>query len=80
MSRAFVNEDNAAADAEQPVERLVSAQTNYVTAEGLKSTSAACRRSTVRKLHWETPPINSARLTLNATCVITPSACKVRRL
>ncbi|KPW43864.1 MULTISPECIES: GreA/GreB family elongation factor [Pseudomonas syringae group] len=36
MSRAFVNEDNAAADAEQPVERLVSAQTNYVTAEGLK--------------------------------------------
>ncbi|MFA1027275.1 Transcription elongation factor GreB [Pseudomonas syringae pv. helianthi] len=35
MSRAFVNEDNAAADAEQPVERLVSAQTNYVTAHGL---------------------------------------------
>ncbi|AQL39516.1 GreA/GreB family elongation factor [Pseudomonas syringae pv. actinidiae] len=35
MSRAFVNEDNAAADAEQPVERLVSAQTNYVTAYGL---------------------------------------------
>ncbi|PBP73188.1 GreA/GreB family elongation factor [Pseudomonas syringae] len=35
MSRAFVNEDNAAAEAEQPVERLVSTQINYVTAEGL---------------------------------------------
>lgn len=36
MSRAFVNEDNAAADAEQPIERLVSEQTNYVTARGLQ--------------------------------------------
>ncbi|KAA8711650.1 GreA/GreB family elongation factor [Pseudomonas cannabina] len=36
MSRAFVNEDNAAADAEQPIERLVSEQTNYVTARGLE--------------------------------------------
>ncbi|WP_010207258.1 GreA/GreB family elongation factor [Pseudomonas syringae group genomosp. 3] len=36
MSRAFVNEDNAAAEEEQPVERLVSAQTNYVTAHGLR--------------------------------------------
>ncbi|HEX8544083.1 MAG TPA: GreA/GreB family elongation factor [Pseudomonas sp.] len=35
MSRAFVNEDNAAADASQPVERLVSQQPNYVTAHGL---------------------------------------------
>ncbi|MFH7572434.1 transcription elongation factor GreAB, partial [Pseudomonas syringae pv. tagetis] len=35
MSRAFVNDDNAAADAEHPVERLVSAQSNYVTADGL---------------------------------------------
>lgn len=35
MSRAFVNEDNAAADASQPVERLVSNQPNYVTARGL---------------------------------------------
>jgi transcription elongation GreA/GreB family factor len=35
MSRAFVNEDNAAADASQPVERLVSQQPNYVTAQGL---------------------------------------------
>ncbi len=34
MSRAFVNEDNAAADASQPVERLVSEQPNYVTAKG----------------------------------------------
>lgn len=35
MSRAFVNEDNAAAQANQPVERQVSEQPNYVTARGL---------------------------------------------
>ncbi|NWA26697.1 GreA/GreB family elongation factor [Pseudomonas gingeri] len=35
MSRAFVNEDNAAAQAEQPVERQVSTQPNYVTPQGL---------------------------------------------
>ena len=35
MSRAFVNEDNAAAQADQPVERQVSAQPNYVTPRGL---------------------------------------------
>jgi len=35
MSRAFVNEDNAAAQADQPVERQVSTQPNYVTAQGL---------------------------------------------
>ena len=31
MSRAFVNEDQAAAQADQPVERRVSEQPNYVT-------------------------------------------------
>lgn len=36
MSRAFVNEDSAAAQADQPVERLVSAQPNYVTPQGLQ--------------------------------------------
>ncbi|OCT21442.1 GreA/GreB family elongation factor [Pseudomonas putida] len=35
MSRAFVNEDQAAAQASQPVERRVSDQPNYVTASGL---------------------------------------------
>lgn len=35
MSRAFVNEDQAAAQASQPVERRVSDQPNYVTAQGL---------------------------------------------
>lgn len=35
MSRAFVNEDQAAAQANQPVERRVSDQPNYVTASGL---------------------------------------------
>ncbi|MCO7517735.1 GreA/GreB family elongation factor [Pseudomonas guariconensis] len=35
MSRAFVNEDQAAAQANQPVERRVSDQPNYVTAKGL---------------------------------------------
>ncbi|MEN5034470.1 GreA/GreB family elongation factor [Pseudomonas sp. TWI929] len=36
MSRAFVNEDQAAAQADQPVERRVSEQPNYVTASGLR--------------------------------------------
>ncbi|MCW2268256.1 Transcription elongation factor GreA [compost metagenome] len=35
MSRAFVNEDQAATQADQPVERRVSEQPNYVTARGL---------------------------------------------
>lgn len=35
MSRAFVNEDNAAAQAEQPVERRISDQPNVVTAAGM---------------------------------------------
>ena len=35
MSRAFVNEDNAAAQADQPVERQVSEQPNRLTAQGL---------------------------------------------
>lgn len=36
MSRAFVNEDHAAAQAEEPVQRRVSEQPNYVTAAGLR--------------------------------------------
>jgi transcription elongation GreA/GreB family factor len=35
MSRAFVNEDSAAAQADQPVERHISDHPNYVTASGL---------------------------------------------
>ena len=40
MSRAFVNEDNAAAQADQPVERQVSTQPNYVTPAGLAQLQA----------------------------------------
>ncbi len=40
MSRAFVNEDHAAAQASQPVERQVSALPNYVTASGLAQLQA----------------------------------------
>ena len=40
MSRAFVNEDNAAAQADQPVERQVSEQPNRVTAHGLAQLQA----------------------------------------
>ncbi|MBB3242693.1 transcription elongation GreA/GreB family factor [Pseudomonas sp. Tn43] len=40
MSRAFVNEDNAAAQADLPVERQVSAQPNYVTPAGLAQLQA----------------------------------------
>ncbi|MGH8353780.1 MAG: GreA/GreB family elongation factor [Pseudomonas sp.] len=36
MSRAFVNVDQAAAQASQPVERLISEQPNYLTAQGLE--------------------------------------------
>lgn len=40
MSRAFVNEDNAAAQADQPVERSISEQPNYVTAQGFAQLQA----------------------------------------
>lgn len=40
MSRAFVNEDNAAEQADLPVERQVSAQPNYVTPAGLEQLQA----------------------------------------
>ncbi|KAF0866946.1 GreA/GreB family elongation factor [Pseudomonas sp. LD120] len=40
MSRAFVNEDQAAAQAEQPVERQISAQPNYVTPLGFSELQA----------------------------------------
>jgi transcription elongation factor GreB len=40
MSRAFVNEDHAAAQASQPVERTISAQPNYVTPSGLAQLQA----------------------------------------
>lgn len=40
MSRAFVNEDHAAAQASQPVERRVSDQPNRVTANGLAQLQA----------------------------------------
>lgn len=40
MSRAFVNEDSAAAQASQPVERQISDNPNYVTASGLAQLQA----------------------------------------
>lgn len=40
MSRAFVNEDSAAAQADQPVERQVSDQPNRLTAQGLAQLQA----------------------------------------
>ena len=40
MSRAFVNEDSAAAQASQPVERKVSEQPNHLTARGLAQLQA----------------------------------------
>ncbi|MCU0120349.1 GreA/GreB family elongation factor [Pseudomonas sp. B2M1-30] len=51
MSRAFVNEDNAAAQADQPVERQVSAQPNYVTPQGLAQLQA--RVAELQALHAE---------------------------
>lgn len=49
MSRAFVNEDNAAAQADQPVERQVSAHPNYVTPAGLAQLQA--RVAQLQALH-----------------------------
>ena len=49
MSRAFVNEDNAAAQADQPVERQISAQPNYVTPTGLVQLQA--RVAELQALH-----------------------------
>ncbi|KPA89220.1 GreA/GreB family elongation factor [Pseudomonas asplenii] len=40
MSRAFVNEDSAATQASQPVERQISTQPNYVTPTGLAQLQA----------------------------------------
>ncbi|MHC8353053.1 GreA/GreB family elongation factor [Pseudomonas sp. RT4P38] len=51
MSRAFVNEDNAAAQADQPVERQVSAQPNYVTPTGL--TQLQVKVAELQHLHSE---------------------------
>ncbi|MBA5980483.1 GreA/GreB family elongation factor [Pseudomonas sp. Y5-11] len=51
MSRAFVNEDNAAAQADQPVERQVSAQPNYVTPQGLAQLQA--KVTELQALHAE---------------------------
>lgn len=49
MSRAFVNEDSAAAQADQPVERQVSAQPNYVTPAGF--TQLQARVTELQALH-----------------------------
>ena len=51
MSRAFVNEDNAAAQADQPVERQVSTQPNYVTPQGL--TQLQAKVTELQSLHAE---------------------------
>ena len=51
MSRAFVNEDNAAAQADQPVERQVSTQPNYVTPTGLAQLQA--KVAELQQLHSE---------------------------
>lgn len=51
MSRAFVNEDHAAAQAAQPVERQISGQPNYVTESGLAQLHA--RVAELKALHVE---------------------------
>jgi transcription elongation factor GreB len=51
MSRAFVNEDNAATQADQPVERQVSEQPNYVTPTGLAQLQA--KVAELQHLHSE---------------------------
>lgn len=81
MSRAFVNEDNAAADANQPVERTVSEQPNYVTAHGLVLLQQHV--SDLQAQHsaqtGATMPTSSVWQTWSETCVTSTSACKAHR-
>lgn len=56
MSRAFVNEDQAAAQANAPVERRVSEQPNYVTPQGLLELQAR-----LQQLLAQTPGENDAQ-------------------
>jgi transcription elongation factor GreB len=51
MSRAFVNEDHAAAQVSAPVERPISRQPNYVTESGMAQLQA--RVAEVQELHAE---------------------------
>ena len=51
MSRAFVNEDSAASQANAPIERKVSDQPNYVTATGLAQLHA--KASELQRQHSE---------------------------
>ena len=51
MSRAFVNEDNAAAQVSQPVERHISDHPNYVTVKGLAQLQAHV--ASLQALHSE---------------------------
>ena len=51
MSRAFVNEDQAAAQADTPVERQVSTQPNHLTARGLAQLQA--KVAELQQLHSE---------------------------
>lgn len=64
MSRAFVNEDNAAAQADQPVERSISEHPNYVTPAGLAQLQArvAHLQAEQQALHSSGDDANKQRL------------------
>jgi transcription elongation GreA/GreB family factor len=67
MSRAFVNEDSAAAQADQPVERHISDHPNYVTASGLAQLHAQV--SALQAQYAE----QSANQRLQTAQVVTPA-------
>ena len=82
MSRAFVNEDHAAAQATQPVERLISTQPNYVTASGLAQLQA--RVTEVQILQAEQTAMGERAdrqrmADLERTCATTSTACSTPR-
>jgi hypothetical protein len=82
MSRAFVNEDNAAAQADQPVERQVSAQPNYVTPQGLaqlQAKVASCKPCTLNNRPRANRPTSSARPISKEICAISTNASPARR-
>lgn len=82
MSRAFVNEDQAAAQADQPVERRVSDQPNYLTASGLRQLQQrvaelnALRSELQARVRVRT---SSAWRIPSAICATSALGCRARR-
>ena len=78
MSRAFVNEDSAADHANAPIERQVSSQPNYVTAQGHALLQAKVSELQAEHAH-ETAKGDEADKQRLADLAISISACSAHR-